>query len=155
MKRLDYPPIWLLGFIGLAWVLSWALNWALATVGLGFEVPFVLKLLGGVLIAIGLSLMALAVFAMLRHRTTVVPHRVPSAIVTDGVYRLTRNPIYLGDAFTLVGFSLLFAHSATVLLAPVFMAVIQKRFIVEEETWLRTKFPEEFQTWAEQTRRWL
>ncbi|NVK46211.1 MAG: isoprenylcysteine carboxylmethyltransferase family protein [Rhodobacteraceae bacterium] len=151
MKRLDYPPIWLLGFMGLAW----ALNWALTKVGLGFEAPYALKLLGGVLIAVGLLLMALAVFAMLRHRTTVVPHRVPAAIVTDGVYRLTRNPIYLGDAFTLVGFALLFAHPAGVLLTPIFMAVIQRRFIAEEETWLRTKFSQEFQTWAEQTRRWL
>ncbi|WP_417262105.1 methyltransferase family protein [Celeribacter sp.] len=151
MKRLDYPPIWLLGFMGLAW----ALNWVLTKAGLGFEAPYALKLLGGVLIAVGLMLMALAVFAMLRHRTTVVPHRVPVAIVTDGIYRLTRNPIYLGDAFTLVGFSLLFANSAGMLLVPVFMAVIQRRFIVEEESWLRTKFPAEFQTWAEQTRRWL
>jgi protein-S-isoprenylcysteine O-methyltransferase Ste14 len=114
-----------------------------------------LKALGGALIALGLGLMVAAVFAMWRHHTTVVPHRIPSEIVTDGIYRLTRNPIYLGDAFTLAGFALLFGSPAGVVFVPVFMAVIQRRFIVEEETWLRTKFSEEFQTWAEKTRRWL
>lgn len=147
MKYLDYPPIWLLGFIGL--------TWALAQVGLTIALPLWLKALGGVLIALGLGLMALAVFAMWRHHTTVVPHRIPSEIVTDGVFRLTRNPIYLGDAFTLAGFALLFGSPAGVVLVPVFMAVIQSRFIAEEEAWLGTKFSEEFQTWAKKTRRWL
>ncbi|PTQ72587.1 methyltransferase family protein [Celeribacter persicus] len=147
MKYLDYPPIWLLAFM--------VLTWGLAELGLVILLSFWLRFLGGVLIALGVMLMGLAVFAMRRHHTTVVPHRIPSDIVTDGVYRLTRNPIYLGDAFTLAGFALLFGSPAGVFLIPVFMTVIQRRFIAEEETWLRTKFSEEFQTWAQKTRRWL
>ncbi|WP_177212987.1 methyltransferase family protein [Celeribacter neptunius] len=131
------------------------LAWALAGAGLGFAPPLWLKGIGGGLVALGVALMIAAVFAMWRHHTTVIPHRVPSDIVTDGIYRFTRNPIYLGDVFTLLGFSLLYGSPAGVLLIPVFMAVIQRRFIAEEEKWLGTKFASEFQSWAERTRRWL
>ncbi|WP_460274604.1 methyltransferase family protein [Celeribacter sp. ULVN23_4] len=147
MKHLDYPSIWLLGFL--------TLTWGCAEAGLAIPSPVWLKTLGGLLIAVGLGLMGPVVVPMWRHHTTVVPHRVPSDIVTDGVCRLSRNPICLGDAFTLAGFALLCGSPAGMLMSPVFMAVIQRWFIVEEERWLRTKFPREFQTWAQHTRRWL
>ncbi len=147
MKYFDYPPVWLLAFMALAW--------GSAKLGLEMDLPAWVGLSGRLLILFGISLMVLAAFAMWRHRTTLVPHRVPAAIVTNGVYKFTRNPIYLGDAFTLAGFSLLCGNLAGVALVPVFMAVIRRRFIAEEENWLRTKFHEEFQTWAESTRRWL
>lgn len=144
---LDYPPIWTLGFM--------IVTYGARRLGLGFSMPPLGQWLGGALIAIGIFLMFAAVFAMWRHRTTVIPHRVPSAIVTTGIYSFTRNPIYLGDVFTLVGFAILCGSPLGVLLVPIFMIVIERRFIREEETWLRTKFGLEFATWAKATGRWL
>lgn len=147
LKYLDYPPIWLIGFL--------VLTYGAAEIGMRFATPLWLQVLGGGGIVLGICLMGAAVFAMLRHHTTVIPHRVPSAIVTDGIYRFTRNPIYLGDAFTLLGFALLYGSPAGLVLTPIFMAVIQKRFIAEEEIWLGTEFASEFRSWAQETRRWL
>ncbi|MCA0045235.1 methyltransferase family protein [Celeribacter litoreus] len=132
-----------------------AVTYLFARFGIEIATPFFVQLIGCAIILIGLCLMILAVYAMWRHRTTVIPHRVPTSIVTDGVYRFTRNPIYLGDVFTLGGVALLCGSPIGVVLIPVFMIVIERRFIREEENWLRTEFREEFQTWAAHTRRWL
>ncbi len=147
MKYLDYPPVWLLAFMCAAY--------ALAGVGFGFTVPPLVALVGWILIALGVGLMGVAAFTMWRHKTTVIPHKQPSAIVTNGVYALSRNPIYLGDVFTLAGFALLCGSSMGIVLVPAFMAVIQKRFIIEEEQKLRAGFPQDFSAWAKKTRRWL
>ncbi|AVW91641.1 methyltransferase family protein [Celeribacter baekdonensis] len=147
MKYLDYPPVWLLAFMTAVY--------ALARVGLSFAAPPLVPLAGWILIALGVGLMCVAAWTMWRHKTTVIPHKRPTAIVTNGVYALSRNPIYLGDAFTLAGFALLCGSWMGIVLVPAFMAVIQKRFIIEEEQKLRAGFPQDFSVWAMKTRRWL
>ena len=131
MKYLDYPPVWLLAFMCAAY--------ALAGVGGGFTVPPLVALVGWILIALGVGLMGVAAFTMWQHKTTVIPHKRPSAI----------------DVFTLAGFALLCGSSMGIVLVPAFMAVIQKRFIIEEEQKLRAGFPQDFSVWAKKTRRWL
>lgn len=147
MKWLDYPPVWLLAFMALAW--------AGARMGLTFAGAAWVSALGWALIAAGIVLMGLAAWRMHRHHTTLIPHRQPSEIVTDGVYRLSRNPIYLADAFTLAGFALLCQSWIGLALVPLFMAVIARRFIRHEEERLKAGFGDEFATWAKKTRRWL
>lgn len=143
-RTLDYPPIWLLAALGLAWLLRGGLPRGGVIAGLGWA-----------LIAVGVGLMIWAVIVMARHRTTVIPHLQPTALVTRGPFSLSRNPIYLGDAFTLAGFALLCGSLVGLFLVPAFMVAITRRFILAEEARLRDAFGAAFTDWSARVRRWL
>jgi len=145
LRGLDYPPIWLLGFVALAYGQS-----VLVPLPSGFGYwP------GTVLAVLGVALMALALPHFLRARTTFVPHRAPSALITGGLYRLSRNPIYLGDVLVLVGLICRWGAWPSLVLVPLFMAVITRRFILPEEARLRAAFGAEFDDFAARVRRWI
>ena len=144
---LDLPPLWLALSVAVVWAFGWMIPWTLF--GPGGRVA------GGILVAGGLGLMGLAVAQMVGARTTIIPRRKPDALVTSGIFRLTRNPIYLGDVMVRAGAILWWdvAVGLPVLLA--FMALIQSRFILEEEARLRQTFGTEFTDWAARTPRWI
>lgn len=142
---IDLPPVWLGGFAALAWIAGrlWPVELPLGIV------------IGWAFLLSGLALMAAAIFEMRRHRTTVVPHMQPSALVTTGVFAVTRNPIYLGDALVLTGLAVLWDAPLALALVPVFMRVITRRFILDEERRLHLAFGDAFDRWAHVTPRWL
>jgi protein-S-isoprenylcysteine O-methyltransferase Ste14 len=146
MKWIDLPPVWLFATLLAAWGLGSV--WQLPDSG--WTSPA-----GAVLVLAGLGLMVAAVREMTRARTTVIPHNDPSALVTSGVFRLSRNPIYLGDALVLAGFILHWQAVLAVPLLPLFLWVIQRRFILPEEARLRRGFGPTFEAWAARTRRWV
>ncbi len=143
----DLPPVWLAIFAAT----SWAFARILPPSGLGASGLWA----GRVLILLGLVLFALALTEFRRHRTTVIPHKGASALVTSGIYRLSRNPIYLGDALILAGLCLAWDCLPALALVPAFMFLISNRFIRPEEDRLRTAFGPDFDTWATRTRRWI
>lgn len=149
VKWIDIPPVWLLGFLGLAWAQKTGLP-----LGLAFG-PVWADVLGGLLVGGGVLLMALALSEMRRHRTTPIPHLEADHLVTSGIFSKTRNPIYLGDSLVLAGMILYWDAVLALPLIPVFVWVIERRFIVSEEDRLRRKFRAEFARYAQQTRRWL
>lgn len=148
MKNLDFPPVWLAVFVVLVW-------------GLTVVVPVLIFSWPGqdkialVLLCIGLILTAMAVFEMFRARTTIIPRRDPNALVTSGIFRFSRNPIYLGDAFMLAASALWFQIWPALLLVPLFTGLIQRRFVNGEEAVLKEEFGEEFEQWQQRTRRWI
>lgn len=149
IRWIDIPPVWLALCVLLAWTQK---TWA--PLGLGFG-PVWADLLGGLLVGAGLLLMALAVYEMRRHRTTVIPHLEADALVTTGIFSRSRNPIYLGDSLVLAGLILYWDAVLALPLVPVFVWVIEKRFIVPEEARLKRKFLADFTRYTQQTRRWL
>ena len=106
-------------------------------------------------VAIALSLMVAAALEMRRARTTVIPRRTPSALVTSGVYEYSRNPIYLADALLLSGLYLYWGALVAMPLVALFMQVLTRRFIVPEEARLRQIFGAEFNAYKSRTRRWI
>ena len=147
-KMIDMPPVWLLLFLGLAYVPVRAFPGAM------LQHP-VLDLLGGLAVGGGVVLMLLALMEMRRQRTTVVPHMEADTLVTGGVFARSRNPIYLGDALVLAGFVLFWGAWPSVVLVPLFMWVVADRFILPEEARLRARFGQAFEAWAARTRRWI
>ncbi|MDH3263744.1 MAG: isoprenylcysteine carboxylmethyltransferase family protein [Paracoccaceae bacterium] len=146
-KMIDLPPLWLALFAALAWAQARLLPFG----GFGgWGGP-----LGTALIVGGLALLAVAVVEFRRHRTTLNPHGEASALISTGIYRFSRNPIYLADALILSGLSLLWGALAGLVLVPAFMALIAARFIRPEEDRLRAAFGAAFEAWAARTRRWL
>jgi len=146
LRQWESPPTWLALFLGLAWVQSRVLPL--------FDAGPVGRIAGAVLIASGLGVMLLAATQFLRHRTTVLPRETPSAMIDSGIYRLSRNPIYLADALILAGAALRW-DAGGLILVPLFMAIIRNRFILGEEAGLRARFGPAFEAYAARTRRWI
>ncbi|WP_254216438.1 isoprenylcysteine carboxylmethyltransferase family protein [Tabrizicola sp. TH137] len=146
-KVVDLPPVWLMAFIGAVWLLDRLLPMPLFG-GTG-------DLLAAVFGVMGAGLFAGALWEMGRARTTVIPHRAATALVTTGVFGLSRNPIYLGDVAFLLAAILWLDVPVGLLLVPLFMRVIRDRFILEEEARLRAGFGAAFDVWAARVRRWL
>lgn len=146
LREIDIPPGWLALHIGAAWLVSLVSPPVFGAWG---------RVLGPGLIALGALLMGAAVAEMARARTTVIPRRDPSALVTTGVFELSRNPIYLADAVILTGAILWLDAVFAVPLVPSFIWLIQTRFIRDEETRLTIAFGPEFDLWAAKTRRWV
>jgi len=142
------PPSWLVLFLVITYFQSRWFN------PLGFESAWS-RLAGWGLVLIGLLLMFWAAAQFLRHKTSVVPRRIPDALIARGPYRISRNPIYLADATVLLGFALIMGSLIGVILVPIYMKLIEIRFIRGEERGLATQFPAEFAAFAARTRRWL
>lgn len=148
LKWIDIPPSWLLLGLGLTWGVDrvfpgLATGWA--------WVPTV----GYALIAAGLIAMALGAFELVRHHTTFIPRQVPTNFVTQGIYRISRNPIYLGDALVLAGAAVSLDVLPALVLVPVFAWFITRRFIMGEEAGLVARFGAEAEAWFSSVRRWI
>lgn len=110
-----------------------------------------------VLVAAGFALAVPAVLSFRRARTTINPHRIEraSALVTSGVFGLTRNPMYLGLALQLTGWAVLLG-TLSAFLGPVLFAAWITRFqIVPEERLLAERFGDDFHAWRRRVRRWI
>ena len=139
-------------------VLLGAAMWFVSDSGPSIELPWVARLLA--LVLGGLSGTALALagdLAFRRARTTINPFRPQntSSLVTSGVYRVTRNPMYLGLLVALFGWCV-FLGSAFGLLGPVaFVAYITRFQIIPEERVLLAKFGSAYSEYLQNVRRWV
>lgn len=149
MKWVDLPPIWLGGFILAAFVQS-----KYVPMGLSFGGSWS-DFAGGLLVGGGVLLMMLALAEFRRHRTTIIPHKTPAKLIQSGIFSRSRNPIYLGDALVLAGFILRFDAVLSVVLIPLFVWIIETRFIIPEENRMRRAFRLDFARYEQKTRRWV
>lgn len=149
MKWIDTPPVWLAIFIVAAYNIG-----RFQPAGLSFRWG-IFDLLAGLLIGGGIVLMLLAVYEMRLQRTTFIPHREADHLVQSGIFKRTRNPIYLGDLMVLSGLVLRFDAPLALPLIPIFLWLIEKRFVLPEEDRLRRKFRADFARYCTKTRRWL
>lgn len=147
LKFLDLPPVWLAGFVMLAWAQA---RWVpLGVAGLQW------RGLGAVLIGMGIVLTCVAALQFMRHRTSIIPGRTPDQMITGGVYQLSRNPIYLADVLILAGASLWLSAIAGIVLVPIFMLLIHRRFILGEEQRMQARFGSQFDEYRADVRRWM
>ena len=148
-KLIDIPPVWLAGFAALAWWISANFRYGFSFGGAWADFT------GGLLVGGGIILMLLAVYEMRRMKTTVIPHREADRLVTSGIFKRSRNPIYLGDALVLAGLILRWDAVLALPLIPVFISILEKRFIVPEENRLRVTFRMDFAKYCQKVRRWI
>ena len=146
LKLIDTPPVWLAVFVAAAYAQSRLIPLVPAGTSLRWA--------GAILILAALILFAAASAEFRRRRTTIIPHLDPTTLIDGGVYRLTRNPIYLADAMILAGFALRW-DAVSLILVPVFVWLITRRFILGEEARLRATFGQQFDAYAARVRRWL
>lgn len=110
---------------------------------------------GSFLFITGVVLVLWGARSFSRAGTTVRPFQDPSALVTSGPYRYSRNPIYLGLVLALIGIGLLLGTLSPFVVVPVFICLIQQRFIQPEEAELEKTFGSAYGQYKRQVRRWL
>jgi len=110
-----------------------------------------------VLVCIGQSISIAGVFAFRRAKTTVNPSNasLASSLVIQGVYRYTRNPMYLGFSLTLLGWAMFLANPLAFLWVVVFVLYITRFQIIPEERVLASLFGAEYEAYKGKVRRWV
>jgi len=149
--ELKIPPPIVALLIGVA-------MWFLSRSGPSLELPlFVRAAAFIVLVLVGGALAIAGNLAFKRARTTINPFKpeVTTSLVTSGIYRFTRNPMYLGLMVGLLGWAA-FLFSAWMLAGPVaFVLYITRVQIMPEERILAAKFGATYSDYTSRVRRWL
>ena len=110
---------------------------------------------GWLFAAAGTCLLVWAVVVMRRARTAIDPYKPSTAVVEDGPYRYSRNPIYVADALLYVGLALLLRSLVGLLLLPVALLVMEFGVVRREERYLEKKFGGAYLKYKSRVRRWL
>jgi protein-S-isoprenylcysteine O-methyltransferase Ste14 len=115
-----------------------------------------LRILAGVVgLAAVLALDTTAMSRFARAGTAVNPMRAPSAIVTGGPYRYTRNPMYVGMAVLYVGIAVAAGILWALAFLPLVLLAVDRLVIAREEPYLSAKFGDEYERYRARVRRWL
>lgn len=132
------------------WLASWAAP-AFAYVVPGSRVIAVCLAL------VGAGVSASGVVSFRRARTTVNPLRpsTSSTLVVAGVYRLSRNPMYLGILLVLLGWAVFLSNAAAYIWLPAFVLFMKRCQIAAEEVALEARFGVTFAAYRSRVRRWL
>jgi protein-S-isoprenylcysteine O-methyltransferase Ste14 len=153
MSRLEHatPPPAVAGLVALG-------MWSVAAFGPRLTAAAALRLWIAVVLAVtGAAFAVLGIRAFRASRTTVNPLKpeLATALVTTGVYRITRNPMYVGMAFVLLAWAVYLGAVLPFAGVAVFVLYITRLQIQPEERVLRTLFGAEYEAYAARVRRWL
>lgn len=111
--------------------------------------------LGASLIVISIILVATAFSAFKKAKTNIDPRKPTTSIINTGLYRFTRNPIYLSMTLLILGIAIwVNTLWILVMLVPVLL-VMQFGVVTREETYLTKKFGEEHLRYKSRVRRWI
>jgi protein-S-isoprenylcysteine O-methyltransferase Ste14 len=110
---------------------------------------------GFILVGVGVIVAFSAVGIFKKASTTTVPFETPSALVTSGPYRFTRNPMYVGLALIYLGVAGTRAEIWPLILLPLVLAYVNFVVIPVEERRLHGVFGDAYQEYGARVRRWL
>ena len=142
------PPTYLLLAIALMLALHFIVPMAIIV-----KMPW--RFLGVIPLAIGLVLNLVADSAFKKQQTTVKPFEESTALITTGLYRISRNPMYLGFELILVGVALILGSLAPFVVVIIFPILMEVRFIRPEEQLLAQQFGESWLAYQRRVRRWI
>jgi protein-S-isoprenylcysteine O-methyltransferase Ste14 len=144
------PPAFMLAGALVMWVLD---RW----IPLVHWIPPPWHRLGAVFGVAGLAIGAAAIVRFLRKKTTLDPTfpGKASSLVTDGVFRISRNPMYLGLALLLSGWAVWLGSATPWLVVPLFVVGVTAVQIVPEERALAERFGETYIAYRRRVARWI
>jgi protein-S-isoprenylcysteine O-methyltransferase Ste14 len=145
------PPEVVLIFIAA----GWALNHFIPLGPSGASLPLENAIIGGIIMACAVAIALFAIREMIRAGTTFRAGGQASAFVRTGVYKRTRNPMYLSLTFFTLGLGIATANPWMVVLAPVLLLYLQERVVKREEAYLKQRFGVEYADYMRKVRRWL
>jgi len=149
--ELKIPPPAVVALIAVA-------MWGISALAPSIEMSAVIRIVVAVLIVVAGGVFSIAGIIAFRLASTTINPLKPdttTALVRTGIYRITRNPMYVGLLFVLVAWSI-FLASAWTLLGPLAFVLYMNRFqIAPEERVLAAKFGTVYATYKSTVRRWL
>jgi len=146
-NRVPWPPLIVLAVILAAFTMNTIIPMTV--------LPKTLSWFGVLLIAVALIVDGIAMVTMSRARTTIMPHRGSDALVTHGIFRYSRNPIYLANVLIVSGLGFWTGNLWFFVAALATFVLITKLAIEREEAHLSARFGEAFSAYCAKTRRWL
>jgi protein-S-isoprenylcysteine O-methyltransferase Ste14 len=117
--------------------------------------PMAWNLLGLAPLAGGIVINLIADDAFHKAGTTVKPFQTSTALITDGVFRLSRHPMYLGFVLVLIGIAVLLGSLTPWLIVSLFAVLMDRVFITVEERMLQARFGQAWSEYTAQVRRWI
>jgi len=143
-----YPPVLLL----VAVVLMVALHYVLP-VARWLAWPW--RALGALPITVAVLVGFWGAVQFRRNDTTINPLEQSTALIAEGPYRYSRNPLYLSMTLILVGIWILLGSLSPAVVVPLFVWWISSRFIANEERHLEAQFGRTYLEYKTKVRRWL
>lgn len=153
MQRWEHkipPPLIALGIAMAMWGIT------LETPGLTFDLPGRIAL-AALCALLGIAVVISGIVNFAKARTTVNPIAIDkvTAFVQVGIFRVTRNPMYLGMAVILLGWAIFLGNLAALAGIAAFVALITRLQIIPEERILAARFGEDYEAYRRNVRRWI
>ncbi|MBI4723892.1 MAG: isoprenylcysteine carboxylmethyltransferase family protein [Rhodomicrobium sp.] len=145
------PPVVALLFI----TAGFGLGYAVPLADSGLATPLESKIAGALIMVCAAAIALLAMREMVRSRTTFHPGGSAMALVQSGIFKRTRNPMYLSLVLITLGLGVATANAWLVLLAPLLLIYLQERVVKREEAYLSARFGEDYIAYKRQVRRWF
>jgi protein-S-isoprenylcysteine O-methyltransferase Ste14 len=145
---LVFPPV----LLGSAMLLGVVLDWQRPVPLLP---PFAARILGVSLFVVSGALAWSAQTALRRAGTNISPNQPTLALVNDGPYRRTRNPLYLAGLGVFLGVACFVNGMAPFVLFVPLVALLHWGIVRREERYLDAKFGEAYRAYQRRVRRWL
>jgi len=110
---------------------------------------------GVLLVAFGVALNIVGFITQKRAGTDPIPFNPTTKIVSHGLYRFSRNPMYIGFAFWTLGVAILINSLWALMAVPIGLILIDLLVVAREEGYLERKFGEEYLSYKRRVRRWI
>lgn len=108
-----------------------------------------------VLIALAMAIVLWAYFTFKKHKTTILPHKPNTNLMTGGIFRFSRNPIYVAFILAQLGIALGLDAPLALLAAPLTLAILYFTVVKKEEAYLTRRFGQDYVDYKLTTRRWI
>lgn len=148
MKKI-LPPVLFVLFIIVMGIICWRM-------GFPHNIAYPHNLVGLPFVVSGLMLAAAGKMLFKKLDTNIMTFDEPDKLVTSGVFKYTRNPMYLGFVVAMLGFSLLMgAAISSMLLTMLFLMITDRWYIAFEEKAMYKKFGLDYEEYCRKVRRWV
>ena len=149
LKFSRVPPAWIFPSVLLAWLLG-----KYVPVFVWLPTPWN-YLAAAVVWFAALALTGAAARELARNKTSLYPNGESTTLVTSGLYRYTRNPMYVGMSMLVLGAALFTGAVSALLGVVLFCGAIQQLFIIPEEQRMLGWFGDDYQAYCKKVRRWV
>jgi len=142
------PPLIFLGGLMVGFLINWFYPFAMLSKVFGYAA-------GTSLLAAGLVIIFIVRSKMKKANTNIEPWKPTNAILSDGVFAYSRNPVYVGMILIYIG--VVFLLNSLWVLPPLFLVLLAMHYgvILREERYLERKFGEEYLVYKQRVRRWI
>ena len=145
---ITFPPVIFIAFYAIGYITDRAFPAELGMQSVRYAV-------GGLFLGASGALVFWAIAHFVRAKTHVDVRKPATALVTDGPYRLSRNPMYLAATLLYAGFAIIFSLPITLAFLAVCLTVLQIGVINREEVYLDRRFGDDYRQYRTRVRRWL